>query len=95
MKTNGDKVVVLFENVGNSLKVKDKYGYVKGFAVAGNDKKFHWAIARITGENRIEIVSSEVKEPVAVKYAWADNPDDANLYNSDDLPASPFRTDNW
>ncbi len=95
MKTNGDKVVVLFENVGNSLKVKDKYGYVKGFAVAGNDKKFHWAIARITGENRIEIVSSEVKEPVAVRYAWADNPDDANLYNSDDLPASPFRTDNW
>ena len=61
--------------------------------VAGADKIFHPATARIERETLL-VTSPEVKEPVAVRYAWADNPA-ANLSNSDGLPASPFRTDDW
>jgi len=67
---------------------------VNGFAVAGNDKKFHWAKAEISGE-KIILTSDEVKEPMVVRYGWADNPDDLNLYNLEGLPAVPFRTDSW
>lgn len=70
-----------------------KNGALKGFAVAGVDRKFHWAEARIDG-NTIVVSSPEVQFPVAVRYAWADNPD-CNLYNGAGLPASPFRTDEW
>jgi sialate O-acetylesterase len=95
MNVSGNKVVLTFDQVGNGLKVRDKYGYLKGFTVAGEDHKFHWAKAVITGTNTIEVTCSEVQHPVAVRYAWANNPDDANLYNSADLPASSFRTDQW
>ena len=62
--------------------------------MAGADKKWHWAEAVI--ENDTVVVSSpEVPEPVAVRYAFQMNPDGANLYNRDGLPASPFRTDHW
>lgn len=57
-------------------------------------KKFVWANAKIEG-NEIIVWSDEVKNPVAVRYAWADNPHQANLYNQQGLPASPFRTDSW
>lgn len=66
---------------------------VKGFAIAGSDHVFHWANAVIKG-NEVIVDSPEVKFPVAVRYAWADNPV-CNLYNGANLPASPFRTDNW
>jgi len=66
-------------------------GTIKGFAIAGSDGKFVWAEAKI--ENNEVIVSNKaVANPVAVRYAWADNPE-ANLYNAAELPASPFRTD--
>jgi sialate O-acetylesterase len=74
--------------------VKDKYGYPRSFAIAGADKKFVWAKAEIQGD-KIVVYSEKVSNPVAVRYAWADNPGDANLYNKEGLPASPFRTDNW
>ena len=66
---------------------------LKGFAVAGVDRKFHWADARIDG-NTVVVTSPDVEFPVAVRYAWADNPE-CNLYNGAGLPASPFRTDEW
>ncbi len=65
----------------------------KGFAIAGPDHKFYWADARIDGET-VVLSSSKVLKPLAVRYAWADNPE-VNLYNSWNLPASPFRTDDW
>lgn len=63
-----------------------------GFAIAGADKKFVWAKATIESPDTITVWSDEVKQPVAVRYGWAENPE-VNLYNSADLPASPFRTD--
>lgn len=64
------------------------------FQIAGADKRFYWADARIDGDQVI-VSSPEVAQPVAVRYAWADNPSGCNLYNSAGLPASPFRTDSW
>ncbi|UII25334.1 sialate O-acetylesterase [Fulvivirga maritima] len=94
MEVKGNEVVLSFSNTGSGLTTKDKYGYVRGFAIAGNDKQFHWAKARIEGD-KVIVYSDEVSDPKAVRYAWADNPDDANLYNKEGLPASPFRTDSW
>jgi sialate O-acetylesterase len=95
MKINGAKVTATFSNIGSGLKANDKYGYINGFAVAGSDHKFHWAKATLGSNNTIIISSDEVSSPVAVRYGWADNPDDLNLYNSENLPVNPFRTDSW
>jgi sialate O-acetylesterase len=92
---NGNAVVLEFDNIGSGLTAKDKYGYLKGFAIAGEDKKFYWARAYVTPDDKVIVSSDAVMKPVAVRYAWADNPDDANLYNNEGLPASPFRTDQW
>ncbi|MFM9947147.1 MAG: sialate O-acetylesterase [Saprospiraceae bacterium] len=84
-----------FNNQGSGLIAKgDRYGYLRGFAIAGADRKFVWAKALIEG-NDVVVWSEKVPIPVAVRYAWADNPDDANLFNVEGLPASPFRTDKW
>ncbi len=88
----GDKAIVTFDHAGSGLIAKDRYGYVKGFTIAGADNKFHWAQARITGKNQVEVYAEEVKQPVAVRYGWANNPDDVNLYNTEGLPANPFRS---
>lgn len=95
MNVEGNKVTLTFDQIGSGIKIKDKYGYLKGFAIAGEDHQFHWATGKITGVNTLQISSSEVQYPVAVRYAWSNNPEDANLYNSADLPASSFRTDSW
>jgi sialate O-acetylesterase len=68
-------------------------GALKGFSIAGADRKFHWADARIDGET-ILVSSPDVTQPAAVRYAWADSPE-CNLFNKEGLPASPFRTDDW
>jgi len=94
-KIEGNKIILTFDNIGKGLKVKSRYGYVQGFTIAGSDKKFHWARADLIGNNQVAVYSDAVKQPVAVRYGWANNPDDVNLYNSENLPASPFRTDNW
>lgn len=85
------KVHITFAHVGKGLKVKNKYGYVNGFAIAGEDKKFVWAKAKIDGTDKVIIWNDKILNPKYIRYAWADNPDDVNLYNSADLPACPFR----
>lgn len=90
----GDKAVVTFKNGADGLMAKDKYGYLKGFEIAGDDKIFHYAQAQIKG-NTVVISSPNVSKPAAVRYAWTDSPDEANLFSSDGLPANPFRTDSW
>ena len=89
-----NKAIVSFKFVGGGLMVKDKFAYVRGFEIAGADKKFYYAKAEIEGE-KVVVYNSNVKNPVAVRYAWSDAPTDANLYNSAGFPASPFRTDDW
>jgi len=95
MKVDGDKVYVSFSNIGTGLKVNNKYGYINGFAVAGDDKKFYWAKSILLNDGSVLVYSEEVKSPVAIRYGWADNPDDLNLYNSEGLPANVFRSDTW
>lgn len=87
------RVIVQFDHVDGGLVARgsDSLG---GFAVAGPDSAFVWADARIEGD-RVVVWSDQVERPVAVRYAWADNPADANLYNEAGLPAAPFRTDDW
>ncbi|MCG6187792.1 sialate O-acetylesterase [Maribellus maritimus] len=89
------KATIVFSETGSGLKVKDKYGYLKGFEIAGSDKKFHWAKAELATNNSVVVSAEEVENPVAVRYGWANNPDDLNLYNKEGLPANPFRTDDW
>ncbi len=91
MNMLADKIELSFEHVGSGLDSKGQA--LAGFAIAGEDKKFYWANAVIEG-NKIIVSCKDVQTPVAVRYAWAVNPD-ANLYNKEGLPASPFRTDNW
>jgi sialate O-acetylesterase len=95
MEISGDKAILEFDHVGSGLMVKDRYGYLKAFSIAGADRKFVWAKASVAPGNKVVVSSDAVQNPVSVRYAWADNPDDANLYNAEGLPASPFRTDNW
>ncbi len=91
MKIRDGKIVLRFDCVGDGLVAKG--GSLKGFAIAGADRKFVWADAVIQGKT-IVVSSPKVPHPAAVRYAWADNPV-CNLYNAADLPASPFRTDDW
>ncbi len=88
-----DSIIITFSETGSGLVAKDS-GKLRYFAIAGKDKKFVWANAKIKG-NKVIVWSEKVKNPLAVRYAWADNPDGANVYNKESLPASPFRTDNW
>jgi sialate O-acetylesterase len=74
--------------------VKEKYGYLKGFEIAGEDKKFHFAQAQIMGD-KIVVSHPKVTKPVAVRYAWSNAPIDANLFSVNGLPVCPFRTDDW
>ena len=67
---------------------------MKGFAIAGADKKFVWAQAKIVGPDKIEVWADGVSEPAAARYGWADNPV-INVYSKDGLPLTPFRTDDW
>jgi sialate O-acetylesterase len=94
MKKENSKIILSFTNTGGGLMAKDKYGYLRGFTIAGADQIFVWAKAMIEG-NKVIVFSDTIADPVAVRYAWGNNPDDANFYNKEGLPASPFRTDNW
>jgi len=92
MQVAGNKATLSFTSVGGGLIAKGG-GPLKGFAVAGPDKKFVWAQARIEGSN-VVVWNDQVPNPTVVRYAWADNPESANLYNKEGLPASPFTTEN-
>lgn len=91
MAVEGDAIRLSFYHTIGGLKAKG--GKLTGFAIAGEDRSFVWADARIDG-NTVVVKSPQVARPVAVRYAWADNPI-CNLYNGAGLPASPFRTDDW
>lgn len=90
-RVEGDQIVISFNSIGSGLTTNDGEE-LKQFAVAGADKKFVWANAEIKG-NEVIISSEKVPHPMYVRYAWADNPEGANLINKEGLPASPFRTD--
>ncbi|HEY9551009.1 MAG TPA: sialate O-acetylesterase [Prevotella sp.] len=90
-RMEGNKIRIFFDHTDNGLKaVGDE---LKGFSMAGVDRKFHWAKAMIDG-NSVVVECPEVAFPIAVRYAWGNNPE-CNLYNGAGLPASPFRTDQW
>ncbi|MGD1000529.1 MAG: sialate O-acetylesterase [Candidatus Brocadiia bacterium] len=100
----GDKIRIAFDHAGGGLIAGEKKGLapvqeakdgkLKWFAIAGKDKVWYWADAVIDGQT-VLVSSDKVPEPVAVRYAFAMNPEGANLYNKEGLPASPFRTDSW
>ena len=89
MKIEGTNVVLRFLHLGGGLVAKG--GELKGFAIAGADKVFHPARARIVGDT-VVVNSTQVAAPIAVRYGWATVPE-GNLFNRAGLPASPFRTD--
>lgn len=95
MEVKGDKAYIHFKETGSGLFVKDKYGYVNAFAVAGDNHQFHWAKGELVDDKTVVVFSSSVEKPVAVRFGWGNNPDDLNLYNKEGLPVVPFRTDNW
>jgi len=94
MEIKGNKIIVSFENIGSGLSTPDKYGYIKGFEIAGNDRVFYYAKAYID-DNKVVIYNENVKNPVAIHFGWADDASDCNLYNKEGFPAGPFRTDDW
>ena len=91
-RKEGNRIRIVFSDIGSGLSTKDGKD-ISGFAIAGKDKQFYWAKAIIEG-NEVIVYSDKVTEPIAVRYAWADNPE-CNLINSEHLPAIPFRTDEW
>jgi sialate O-acetylesterase len=89
-----NQITITFDNIGSGLMTTDKYGYIKGFEIAGADKVFHYAKAYII-DNKVIVYNENVSNPVAIHYGWADDAGDCNLYNKEEFPASPFRTDDW
>jgi sialate O-acetylesterase len=105
MEVRGAAVRVTFDHAGAGLMMGKKEGRaptvptpdakLKWFQIAGEDKKWSWAEAKIAGKNAVDVTAPSVAAPVAVRYAWSTNPEGCNLYNRTGLPASPFRTDDW
>ena len=93
-EANGTKVVLTFDSAGAGLKITDG-DRLNEFAIAGTDKKWVWAEAKIVGKDKVEVWSASVPQPIAVRYAFNSNPKHPNLTNDSGLPASPFRTDSW
>ena len=93
MAKDGKKITLTFDNVDGGFRPFD-VNEPRGFAIAGEDKKFVWAQGKITGPNTVEVWSDKVENPVSVRYAWADNPV-CNMFSAAGLPLTPFRTDDW
>ncbi len=89
----GGKAIVTLDTFGSSLRTVD-VNDVKGFVICGEDKKWVWATAKIVGNDKVEVSAAGVTKPVAVRYAWADNPV-CNLFSKDGLPVTPFRSDDF
>lgn len=94
LTVQGPQARLAFTNIGGGLVLKDPAGpLLKGFALAGADRKFYWAQGKLDG-NTLVLSSPDVPKPVAVRYDWGNSPF-PNLYNKEGLPAVPFRTDSW
>ncbi len=93
MRIEGKNIRIALDNIGSGMATRGAET-LRHFAIAGADRKFHSATAVIVG-NTIVVTSNQVTKPVAVRYAWANNPAGCNLYNKEGLPAVPFRTDSW
>lgn len=93
MKFDGGKIILSFKHAGKGLEARGEDGKLTGFTICGEDKKFHNAKAEIMGD-KVIVSCDEVKEPVAVRFGWANYPV-VNLFSKDGLPASPFRTDDY
>ena len=96
MEIKGNKVTVTFNHVGAGLYCFDTREPI-GFAICGKDQEFVWADAKLIGKDRVEVWSDKIKDPVAVRYAWMNNPV-CNLFRKDGsvtLPVTPFRTDDF
>jgi sialate O-acetylesterase len=104
LKIDGNQAIVHFDHVGAGLMIGQKSGLkpveevpdgtLRRFAIAGKDRKWAWAEAKIVGST-VVCTHPDISSPVAIRYGFTMNPVGANLYNRDGLPASPFRTDDW
>jgi sialate O-acetylesterase len=94
MEVKDGKAFISFKDTYGGLTARDRYGYVKGFEVAGPDRKFVYAKAYLS-DGRVVVHADGVAVPTAVRYGWADDVSDMNLFNGIGLPAAPFRTDDW
>ncbi len=94
IKIVDSKAIISFTNLGSGLQTKDKYGYVRGFEVAGADKIFKYANAYIDGD-KVILFEKNTPTPIAVRFSWADDASESNLFNKEGFPAAPFRTDEW
>lgn len=91
MKTEGNSIILTFSSVGSGLYANS---LLQGFQIAGEDGQFVWANAVVLSKNTVKVWSENISNPTAVRYAWDDNPANANLKNKEGLPASPFTTEN-
>ena len=89
MKISGNSIILTFSSTGSGLYANS---LLEGFQISGEDGHFVWANAVVLSKNEVKVWSENVSKPTAVRYAWEDNPADANLKNKDGLPASPFTT---
>ena len=94
MEIKDKQIIITFDNLGTGLFTPDKYGYLKGFEVAGEDQVFHYAKAFILN-NKVVLFNENVEKPIAVHFGWIGDASDCNLFNNEGFPAVPFRTDEW
>lgn len=94
MEIVGNQIILSFDNLGNGLFTTDKYGYIKGFEIAGKDQVFYFAKAFIK-DNKVVVFNENIDNPVAIRFGWIGDASDNNLFNKEGFPAVPFRTDEW
>ena len=90
-RTADGNILLTLRNEAETLVCHDRYGYACGFAVAGADGVYRWAKGEVVAPNQVRLTTPKGVVPMMVRYAWGDNPDDANLYNSAGLPTTPFQ----
>ena len=93
LAVEGAKATVTLDCFGSKLRAFD-VAEARGFAICGEDKVWHWATGKVIAPDKVEVTSDQVAAPIAVRYAWADNPI-CNLFSDDGLPVTPFRTDSF
>lgn len=92
---NEKYAILTFDNLQSPILINNKYEYIYGFSIAGEDQKFEWAKAYLISPNQIKVWNDKVLNPKAIRYLWEDNPSDLNLRDINGLPLLPFRTDDW